>query len=364
MPDLSLGATSSKQKAQQSSRPIFVEICAGRASFSKAAREAGFETISIDHQIVSPLSPILVLDLTASDGKQILFTILDQPRLFAVHMGLPGGTASRARDRPIPAKLRIQGAPSPKPLRSADYPLGLPSLTGLNKAKVQSANILYLLALEILVFLRGRDVVISIENPANSYLWPALVALAIQLSLEAAKLLNKLARVSFHACCHGSTRRKNTAWLSSPGVYSALNAVCDYSHDHDDWTVKFTPEGWQFDTASEAAYPVLLAQRAASCLVDEARKRNLQLDQPLRLHDESTAVLGKQTKRHKALIPEFHHFLKLPKGDPCPPMQRSLLLIKGVRRGRSSKCRTMKCRTLIQSNSNKRWGFFTHLNSF
>lgn len=83
-----------------------MEICAGRASFSKAAREAGFETISIDHQVVSPLSPILVLDLTTTDGKQILFSILEQPRLLAVHMGLPCGTASRARDRPIPAKLQ------------------------------------------------------------------------------------------------------------------------------------------------------------------------------------------------------------------------------------------------------------------
>ena len=324
-----LGTSSTEQGDPSSLRPIFVEICAGRASFSKAAREAGFETISIDHQVVSPLSPILVLDLTASDGKQILFTILDQPRLFAVHMGLPCGTASRARDRPIPAKLRSQGAPSPKPLRSADHPLGLPNLTGVNKSKVLSANILYRLALEILLFLAGRDVVISIENPANSYLWPALVALAIQLSLEAARLLNQLARVSFHACCHGSTRRKNTAWLSSPGVYSALNAVCDYSHDHDDWTVKLTIDGWQFDTASEAAYPTLLAQRATSCLVSEARKRNWLLHQPLRLHDESTAVQGKQTKRHKALIPEYHHFLKLPLGDPCPPNAKIIAPHKG-----------------------------------
>lgn len=241
-----------------------MEICASRASFSKAAREAGFETISIDHQVVSPLSPILVLDLTKPEGQHILFTILEQPRLFAVHMGLPCGTASRARDRPIPAKLRAQGAPSPKPLRSAIHPLGLPNLAGVNRAKVHSANILYQLAIQILVFLAGRTVIISIENPANSYLWPALVALAIKTSLEAAELLNKLERVTFHACCHGSSRRKHTAWLSTQKIFAALIAECDYSHAHEDWTVKLTAEGWKFDTASEAAYPPLLAQRATS----------------------------------------------------------------------------------------------------
>ena len=219
----------------------------------------------------------------------------------------------------MPAKLRAQGAPSPKPLRSAECPLGLPQLSGVDKTKVESANILYALAIEILVFLKGRNVIISIENPGNSYLWPALVALALQISMEAAQLLNKLERVSFHACCHGSKRRKNTAWVSTAGVYRALNAVCDYSHSHDEWSVRWTPEGWRFDTSSEAAYPTVLAQRATACLVEAARTRRIQLEAQVRLHDKSTAVQGKQSKRHRPLIPEFHHFGKLPLGSPCPP---------------------------------------------
>ena len=136
--------------------------------------------------------------------------------------------------------------------QSYNHPLGLPTLAGVNKAQVHSANLLYQLAIQILVFLVGRSVVISIENPANSYLWPALVALAIKMSLEAAKLLNQLDRVTFHACCHGSSRRKDTARLSTS--YTAVNAVCDYSHPHEDWTVKLTTEGWKFDTASDNVY--------------------------------------------------------------------------------------------------------------
>ena len=219
----------------------------------------------------------------------------------------------------VPAKLRSQGAPSLKPLRSAECPLGLPQLAGVDKAKVESANILYALAIEILVFLKGRNVIISIENPGNSYLWPALVALALQMSMEAAQLLNKLERASFHACCLGSTRRKNTAWVSTGGIYGALNAVCDYSHPHGEWSVRWTSEGWRFDTSSEAAYPTVLAQRATACLVEAARARGIQLESQIWLHDKSTAVPGKQSKRHQPLIPEFHHFGKLPPGSPCPP---------------------------------------------
>ena len=124
-------------------------------------------------------------------------------------------------------------------------------------------------------------------------------------------------------------RFSHTAWLSTPKTFAALIVECDYSHPHDDWTVKLTAEGWKFDTASEAAYPPLQAQRATSCLVFEARSQNFQLDRPPRLHDESTAVQSKQTKRHKPLIPAFHHFCKLPFGDPCPPNAKIIASHKG-----------------------------------
>ena len=264
--------------------------------------------MSIDHESGASVVPIVQLDLTSPGGEAILWDMLESQQLLGVHLGLPCGTASRARERPVAPHLQKQGVPNPPPLRSADHPLGLPNLSAFHQAKVDSANRLYALAVAIMVFCWRRDIIFSIENPANSWLWAALVQLTLQHSTEAAEIYNRLEKVVFHACCHGSTRRKETGWLATKGVYDSLQAVCQYDHPHDAWGVKWNNGSWAFDTSLEAAYPTLLAQRVASCLARVAKQRGYTLGTPQRLHDLSTAMQGKQSKRHPALISEFHHF--------------------------------------------------------
>eukprot|EP00435_Cladocopium_sp_Y103_P067991 s171_g30.t2 len=233
-------------------------------------------------------------------------------------MGLPCGTASRAREKPVSATLRAQGAPNPPPLRSATCPLGLPNLGPVNQARVDSANKLYTLAVEVLLFCHRRGIILSIENPANSWLWAALVQLTMLHSSEAAAAYNALEKVIFHACCHGSTRKKSTDWLGTSHVYTSLAATCQGDHEHEPWRVRWAAGAWVFDTAAEAAYPMLLAQRVAACMVLVANQRQFSLQAPLRLHDVSTAAQGKQSRKHPALIPEFHHFAKHCKDAPLP----------------------------------------------
>ena len=272
--------------------------------------------MSVDHEVDAPLRPIVSLDLTTDSGQQILWSILASDRLLAAHLGLPCGTASKARDRPIPQELRRRGVPSPAPLRSAEYPLGIPGITGLNAVKVEKANTLYRLGLEILLYLDSRGIVVSIENPFSSYLWAALIQLTLQHSLQAMRVYNKMEMVRFHSCCHGSRRKKDTGWLSTPRVYTALQATCQGDHEHDPWGVSWQMGQWKFDTSSEASYPQLLAQRAASCLVEHASSANWSLSKQPRLHDLATASLNKQSKKHKPLIPEYHHVNFQPKQDP------------------------------------------------
>ena len=96
--------------------PIFIELFAGRGSLSKSMIQAGFEVISVDHEVIQPLAPIVSLDLSSKDGQSLCWQIVTNPRVFAIHLGLPCGTSSRARDKPVPQSLRQQGAPSPMPL--------------------------------------------------------------------------------------------------------------------------------------------------------------------------------------------------------------------------------------------------------
>ena len=88
-------------------------------------------------------------------------------------------------ERPVSEKLQAMGVPNPPPLRSATFPLGLPQLSPFHRAKVESANKLYRLAVEIFVYCYKRRIVVSIENPANSWLWAALVRITAELSIEA-----------------------------------------------------------------------------------------------------------------------------------------------------------------------------------
>ena len=310
--------------APEFSPPLFVELFAGRGAFSKAALQSGFRAVSVDHEVVQPFAPVVTLDLTTETGTRILWDIMRAPGLEAVHLGLPCGTSSRARELPIPLALRRAGVPEPRPLRSAAHPLGIPGLAAHHQRRVDSANVLYQLAIEIILWCDERNIIISIENPANSWLWAALVTLARNHSARAARALSKLCMVKFHACCHGSTRRKQTGWLSTPKVFDALNATCKNDHEHEPWGVRFQAGAWVFDTSTEAHYPHLLGQRATACLVNFLAARGRKVTKPLRLHDKSTAALGRQTKKHRPLVPEYHHVKVLQAGEK-PPADSKLL---------------------------------------
>eukprot|EP00435_Cladocopium_sp_Y103_P004637 s5022_g1.t1 len=57
-----------------------------------------------------------------------------QLRPLSIHIGLPCGTCSRARERKLPAHLREEHS-APPPLRSAEFLMGVPDLKGINLAK-------------------------------------------------------------------------------------------------------------------------------------------------------------------------------------------------------------------------------------
>ena len=89
---------------------------------------------------------ICVFDLTDPSQLSDLLEYIrrDAERIALIWTAPSCGTASRARERPIPGVKSC-----PKPLRSVDLPDALDGLSGLDKYKVEMANQLYDAVLQI-----------------------------------------------------------------------------------------------------------------------------------------------------------------------------------------------------------------------
>ena len=57
------------------------------------------------------------------------------------------------------------------PVRSKDFPEGLPALQGLDRDKVKDGNRLLQISLEIISICRTQGTRVSLENPRSSFLW-------------------------------------------------------------------------------------------------------------------------------------------------------------------------------------------------
>ena len=114
-----------------SDQAIFVEIFAGCARLSRCAQQQGFSIIPVDgpRNTHKPECKILTMDLTDQHAQASLLDTLAAVKPQCIHVALPCGTGSRAREKPISQRLRAQGAPQPRPLRDAAFPLGLPGLS-------------------------------------------------------------------------------------------------------------------------------------------------------------------------------------------------------------------------------------------
>lgn len=105
--------------------------------------DAGFDAVAIDWEANKHLKKFstLELNLTKHQDQQVFWRMVQVLKPKAVHLGVARGTSSRARKKEIPKSLRLQGAPRPVPLRSADYPGGLPGLSPANSERVRLVNI-------------------------------------------------------------------------------------------------------------------------------------------------------------------------------------------------------------------------------
>ena len=307
-------------------QPLAVEICCGQASLSRSLINAGFSVIAVDHVLHDPQVPVTLLDLTEPQHQRILKDLLHSRPPDYIHLGMPCGTASRARERPVAKSKVLQGAPQPPPLRSADHPLGLPHINpeSTSGIRLKKANQLYSFVIDILLIAMKYDIAISLENPYRSWFWAAILALVqAQNNPALTRFWDSLTEVFFHNCCHGGQRKKGTRWKSTPGVFHGLSATCQNDHDHLPYQVHTENGTWTFDTASEAAYPELLTQRVADAIRKFLSPKGFSFAPPPNPRLTSLAMQHRQHKKRGQLIPDFVHLHWFPPNHKLQDLQKN-----------------------------------------
>ena len=251
---------------------VTVELAAVSATLTRSFRNHGLDGVAVDHKANQhrAKSVVLNLDMATTEGQSAILLMVESPLVIAVSMAPPCGTASRARERPVPHHLRARGAPQPPPLRTNAEPYGLSTLSGLNLIRVVQANKIYEFCAKIAAVCTQRRIKWFIENPTNSLMW----------RLE------------------------------------CMAVMCDGSHTHKEWTVRLEGKIWQFDSQKEAEYTKLFCDRIARILVadvisegavDNPQTFALALKNPTLLNQGLRAFAGGQARGRKTpqVIPEY-----------------------------------------------------------
>ena len=187
-----------------------IEVCAGSARLSKIAHGHGFKTMAIDHSTARTCGfPICVFDLTDPSDLESLLQFIDEAAgcILMIWVAPPCGTSSRAREKKLP-KLEATGAKVPVPLRSTQQPDQLDGLGGLDKVKVEKANLIYEAVYKIASRACMHKIFVALENPTNSHYWNTSPMKALCEEQEHHY-------VTFHGCAHGGARDKSTSlWVN------------------------------------------------------------------------------------------------------------------------------------------------------
>ena len=231
---------------------LVVEIFAGSAKLTRACKGAGLRAVAVDKTNERTQGPhIFTCDVTDANDFNSLrsFLMAEKQKLAWVHFA--------PRERPQ-TKLEQAGYRVPKPLRSKEFPLGLPGLSGVDKLRTETANLVYDACAQLVQELVTWNVCCTIENPTNSLFWEVPCIQQLLSGLGGYECI-------FDNCCHGGQRKKNSKFWTSEPWFQALQASCpgDQIHFHKPWKPQITDGKLQYPTAEEAAYPDLLCSRLA-----------------------------------------------------------------------------------------------------
>lgn len=108
----------------------------------------------------------LRLDLLDKRQVDIILDLVDKGSITVAWAAIPCGTASKAREIPL-----ANGRAGPRPLRSNEFPQGLPGLSTAEQDRVTKANVIYDHVSLILQAILDKGGLVAVENPRGSYVW-------------------------------------------------------------------------------------------------------------------------------------------------------------------------------------------------
>ena len=253
-------------------------------------------------------SSITRLDLTREVDRTVLDSWLDSNLLVWVHLAPVCGTASRARE------IRVHPT-DPKPLRSSDYPDGLPNLEANDALRVQIANLLFDVARKVFDKASRRGILVTLENPRNSHFWATSFFISLWKKTD-------LFCSDFQVCMYGGDRDKWTRIVANFKQIQQLDIVCNRSHNRAPWRFSRDATGKQvWATALESQYPRKLCWALCQCVLQVAQIHGLvllpesltELDHhPLLSHQKSQIAVGSQpsSKKLPPMVPDYSSVLK------------------------------------------------------
>lgn len=141
-----------------------IELFSGTATLCSVAKQFGMEnSLALDKiRKRGSKTTIFIFDITKPDHRELLMHWLESPLVCWVHMAPVCGTCSRARE--------IDNG-GPPPLRSVDFPMGLPNLEPDERCRVEKANELYIWACFFARICYTRGILVTLENPSSSLFW-------------------------------------------------------------------------------------------------------------------------------------------------------------------------------------------------
>ena len=206
-----------------------------------------------------------------------------------LHLGVPCGTSSRAREINL-------GRGCPRPLRSEAHPQGIPNLAKHEQERVEQANRIYSFACSLILLCENLGKDWSLEQPWRSLFWHTIYWRSV--TQHCAPFT-----VQFVHCMFGGQRAKKTRIATSVELLTQLQCECDKQHEH-------LPRGRSatgYATAAEVEYPLRLCKSWAALIAKHLQTRyNFVAGQSQVSPDkQARAITFTQTKRSPEFIPDF-----------------------------------------------------------